>query len=170
MDCGALLSALPALPEDAGEELPVALDQFWWRAEMEGDPALKELVGAVLLMRGVVNILMALEGKEPSYFASLTRAKVQAPAFYPEFAQTVAIEGGPSAEVAKQLWERYFEYALGVAAEHRSDSLTGALRWEIGLRNALAARRAVTLGLDPNKCKVLEDHGVPVEGFDPTLG
>jgi hypothetical protein len=169
MDFGALLSALPALPEDAGEELPITLDQFWWRASMEGDPALTELVGAVLMMRGVINILMALEGKEPSYFATLNRAEVQAPTFYPEFAQTVNVDGGASAEVADQLWERYFEYALGIADEYGCDLLSTALRWEIGFRNALAIRRASTLGLDAAKYTVVEDQGVPVEEFAPWL-
>jgi len=169
MDFAALLSTLPALPDEVQEEVPIALDQLWWRVRMENDMPLRRLVEAVLLMRGVINIVMALEGKEASYFASLSRAEVQEPEFYPEFAETVPIEAGPSAAVTDRLWENYFRYALETAAMYGSPLLTAALRWEIGLRNALVKRRAAALDVDAKKLLVLEDEGMEIENYDPLL-
>ncbi len=169
MDYAALLSALPALPDQVQEDVPIALDQCWWRGSMENDEPLTRLVEAALLMRGVINIVMALEGKEPSYFASLSRAEVQEPAFYPEFAEQVPTEGAPSVQVTNQLWESYFQYALDTAATYGSPLLETGLRWEIGLRNALVERRAAALELDASKHTILEDQGLPVEDFGPVL-
>jgi len=169
MEFTALLSTLPALPDEVQENVPIALDQFWWRVRMESDVALRRLVEAVLLMRGAINIVMALEGKEASYFASLSRAEVRGPEFYPQFAETVPTEGGPSAAVADQLWENYFRYALDTAATYGSPLLAAALRWEIGLRNALVTRRASTLDVDAKEHLVLDDQGLSIEDYDPLL-
>jgi len=169
MGYGALLSALPALPDEIQRELPIALDQFWWRVSLENDEPLKRLVEAVLLMRGVINIVMAREGKEPSYFASLSRAQVQEPAFYPDFAETVSTEGAVSERVTDELWIAYFEYALETAVRYGSPLLAAALRWEIGLRNVLVERRAANLDLDPAKYRLLEDEGLPLEDYAPLL-
>ncbi len=169
MDFAALVSTLPALPDEVEEDVPIALDQFWWRVCMENDLPLRQLVEAVLLMRGVINIVMALEGKESTYFASLSRAEVQEPEFYPEFAETVPTERGHSAAVADRLWESYFQYALDTAATYGSPLLAAALRWEIGLRNAVVKRRAAALDVDANKYLVLEDQGVEIENYEPVL-
>jgi len=167
MEFTALLSTLPALPDEVQEKVPIALDQFWWRVRMESDMPLRRLVEAVLLMRGAINIVMALEGKEASYFASLSRAEVRGPEFYPEFAETVPAESGPSAAVADQLWENYFRYALDTAATYGSTLLAAALRWEIGLRNAIVTRRASALDIDAKERLVLEDEGLSIENYDP---
>jgi len=169
MDFGALISALPVLPYKVQEELPITLEQFWWRVRMEHNIALSRLVEAVLWMHGAINVVMALEGKEPSYFAPLSRAEVQEPPFYPEHAEAVPVEGGAPAQVADQLWENYFRYALEMARKYGSPLLTNMLRWEIGLRNALVARRAAALNLDVKERVVLEDEGAPVEGYDELL-
>lgn len=169
MDFAALLSTLPALPDEVEEDVPIALDQFWWRVRMENDLPLRQLVEAVLLIRGVINIVMALEGKESTYFASLSRAEVHEPEFYPEFAETVPTESGPTAAVADRLWESYFQYALNTAATHGSPLLAAALRWEIGLRNAIVKRRAALLDVDASKYLLLEDEGVEIEYYEPML-
>lgn len=169
MNFAALLSTLPALPDAAQEDIPIALDQFWWRVRMENDVPLSKLVEAVLLMRGVINIVMALEGKEPTYFASLARAEIQEPEFYPEFAEPVSTEGAPSAAITDRLWESYFQYALDTAATYSSPLLDAALRWEIGLRNAVVKRRAAALDVDTNKYLLLVDEGRGVEDYEPML-
>jgi len=164
MAFGALLSALPALPYEVEEDLPITLEQFWWRARMENDVALHRLVEAVLWLRGTTNLVMARDGREPVYFVPLSRAEVQEPPFYPEYAEEEV-----SAEAADTVWERYFRYALETAGKNGSPLLAAMLRWEIGLRNALVARRAAALNLDPNEFMVLEEEGAPVEGYDLLL-
>ena len=169
MDFAALLSTLPALPDEVQEDVPIALDQFWWRVGMENDVPLSQLVQAVMLMRGVINIVMATEGKEPTYFATLSWAEVQEPEFYPEFAETVSTQGGPSVAVTDRLWQNYFQYALDTAATYGSPLLDAALRWEIGLRNAVVKRRAATLDFEAKKYLLLEEEGVEIENYEPML-
>ena len=165
----ALLSALPALPDAPEDEIPIQLDQFWWRVDMEGDGELSKLVEAVLLMRGVVNILMAIEGKEPSYFATLGRAEVKEPEHYPEFAESFASGAESLGKGADGLWERYFEYAFDVAEECESRLLFDALTWEVGLRNALVEKRASAMNVDPSGYALLEDYSPSTDTYQPLL-
>lgn len=58
---------------------------------------------------------------------------------------------------ADDLWEAYFRYAAEVAERHRSELLSGWVRHEVGLRNALATARARRLGLDPHDFLVASD-------------
>ncbi|MFC1735307.1 hypothetical protein ACFL1X_04265 [Candidatus Hydrogenedentota bacterium] len=165
----ALLSALPALPDEPEEDIPIQMDQFWWRVGMEGDPVLSDLVEAVLLMRGVVNILMAVEGKEPSHFATLSRAEVKEPEFYPEFAESFAPDADSLGKAADGLWERYFEHAFDVARECESKLFFDSLTWEVGLRNALVEKRSAAMNMDASKHLLLEDYSPSTDTYQPLL-
>ena len=61
------------------------------------------------------------------------------------------------------IWNRYFRYAAQVAKSSNSGFLKAWVGFEVGLRNALAAARAQTLGLDPETylvCPELTDTNI----------
>ncbi len=63
-------------------------------------------------------------------------------------APEVEPEGVPRLPV-DALWERYAWWVEGVGLHRRSRFLRRWIRWEVGLRNALATARARALDLDP---------------------
>jgi hypothetical protein len=67
------------------------------------------------------------------------------------------------------IWRRYFRYMAKVARHTRSDFLSAWIEYEVGLRNAIAAARAVKLQLDPKPYLVTPELENPDVSFDTAL-
>jgi hypothetical protein len=68
-----------------------------------------------------------------------------------------------------RLWQAFFIHAAALAERHHSALLTGWVRFEVGLRNAVAAERARRLGLQPEAFLVATELGAPLRSFSSTL-
>ncbi len=140
-------AALPALGE-LGTAPPLGLAQL---LEHVG-PASRwgRLVGTLLLSDDLVQREAYLAGElsqvEPSVL-TVQQARNEAP-LPPDLAPAWEPEQGAGPLEVDTLWEAYYRYALRVAGKLGSELLARWVRFEVALRNALAAARARRLGLE----------------------
>ncbi len=148
-----LLTALPILAEP-GALPPVSPREL--RARAAGAPA-APLIDVILLEDDLRQRQGVLEGEladaEP---AVLTLDQVRGDAPLPA-TLTVSMGHHPEDLPADRVWEAYWHHAARVARRGRSRFLGAWVRVEVGLRNALAAARAASLG------RASEPHEVAVE-------
>jgi hypothetical protein len=67
------------------------------------------------------------------------------------------------------IWQRYFRYMAKIACHTRSHFLSAWIEYEVGLRNAIAAARAIKLQLDPEPYLVTPDLANPDVSFGAAL-
>jgi len=147
-----LLSALPALGE-LGSAPPLMRQDFAEAVAEAGGPV--AVIRAILLSDDLMQRQAVLAGELDAGdldLAFLTPGEAQGEAPLP--AELAAEEDGerPDTPRATQdaVWAAYFAHADEVARRTGSAFLRAWVGHEVALRNALAAERAKTLGLDPN--------------------
>ena len=101
---------------------------------------------------------------------SLPQAKDEQPLPYflaPE--QEDEIEGFINPIAVDRIWQRYFHHAAKIARFNRTRFLTAWVKFEVGLRNALAKARSEALELDPGPYLVAAELGDPDTPFGDIL-
>jgi len=143
-----LLTALPSLAEPPADPplTPQAMLEM-----LEPAPGPRKLAETVFLSDDLQLRQAVLAGEIPADLAEpvvLSGEQVRDEAPLPDFLAGEDDEAQPGSPQlgADQVWQRYFEHAAKLAA--RSEMLAEWVRYEVGLRNALAAARAKALGLD----------------------
>ena len=162
-----LASALPSLA-DLGSEPPLSLAAL--REQVSHGATARTLVDAILLGDDLLQRDAALAGEsrdaEP---ALLTAAQVRNEKPLPTY--LAPAKGDETAPIASDaVWEAYFRHADAVARMRGSRFLAAWVGHEVALRNALAARRAETLNLDPDDYRVAPELGDAEEDFADLLG
>ena len=154
-----LLSVLPAL-EPIGNVPPMSKRVFLEQVIDSNGPV--ETVETLLLCDDLSQYQALLaEEIEPDKadLAVLSIDKSENEAVLPDF--LLPEEGTDEQEDARvsvdAIWSRYFRHAAGVAKRKGSGFLRDWIRFEVGLRNALATTRAHTLELDAEAYLVAPD-------------
>jgi hypothetical protein len=146
------LGALGSAPPLSPRELLVRLD----------GPTL-DLATAIFLPDDLLQresfLAGALERPEP---AVLTSEQIRGEAPLPAPLDPRS-PGATRAVPADAVWEACWVHARSVALRHASRLLAEWVRFEVGLRNALAAERSRLLGLDPEPWLVARELGAPPE-------
>jgi hypothetical protein len=162
-----LITALPPLGE-LGTEPPMTNRQFL--EHLTDTPSPIEPVKVLLLGDDLVQREALLGGEitdaEP---AVLTPEQLRDDAPLPEY--LTRSESGTSQRriPIDSLWEAYFRFAAEVARTSHNVLLEEWVGYEVALRNALAARRAETLQLDPSDYLVATDLADENEDFTPAV-
>jgi len=78
-------------------------------------------------------------------------------------------DGGGFRVAADAVWSAYFHHAAAVAGRQASELLAGWVRFEVSLRNALAAARAKQLGLESEPYLVASALGGEAEAPTPVI-
>lgn len=167
-----LLTSLPSLG-GLGTTPPLSFAELM--EQVEDDRARRKLVGSLILMDDLQQREAQLAGElsevDP---AVLTIQQVRGETDLPDYLDPAADDaldtsrGFPS----DWLWERYFRHVQAVAQELDNRFLQAWVRFEVGLRNALATVRAKRLDLEPADYLVAPDVSAAPESFDfdPVLG
>ncbi len=166
-----VITSLPALGK-LGSSPPIGLAELVDLVGAQGPRA--KLVGTVVLLDDLLQREAFLAGElrevEPAILSvPQVRNEVPLPEYLraPEFG---ASETQVRVIEADALWESYFRYAARVAEELQSPFLHGWVRFEVGLRNALASTRAKRLGLEELGYLVATDLADPSDDFSEIIG
>jgi hypothetical protein len=173
-----LLTALPGLGE-LGADPPLTP-----RAMLEmlaPSPSAQQLASVIFLSDDLLLRQAVMSGEIPADQAEpvvLSAEQVRDEAPLPAF---LANEAGPDGEGGQgesaggaaqlgvdRVWALYFEHAARGA--RGGEMLAEWVRYEVGLRNALAAARAKALGLDAARYLVAEQLGRGEEEYAAVLG
>jgi hypothetical protein len=147
---GALGSAPPLSPRGLLERL---------------DAAPLDLATAIFLPDDLLQRESFLAGRrEPFEPAVLTSEQIRGEAPLPALLDPHS-PAKTRAVAADAVWEACYAHAAAMARRHASRLLAEWVRYEVGLRNALAADRARLLGLDPESWLVARELGAPQEEF-----
>ena len=151
-----LLTALPTLGE-LGSVPPISPSQL---LEMVTDSKKSRiLVETLLISNDLLQRQAFLSGEiEEPYPIVLTRQQVTDNEPLPEYLEEY-ISDTSGESTLNAIWEAYYRYAEFVADQHRSAFLKEFIKYEIGLRNALARARAKALNIDPHDSIVAQDLG-----------
>ncbi|MHC4695405.1 MAG: hypothetical protein ACYTFA_01535 [Planctomycetota bacterium] len=153
------LSALPTLGE-LGSAPPLRPDQLLER--LAPCPAAHRVVEVLFLH----NDLLEREGFGAGELTSVRPVVLTAGQVRNESPLPAYLTGGPARPFpANTAWEAYFRYAAGVARTFACRFLADWVRFEVGLRNALAIARARRLGLEVDDHLVAPELGEPAESF-----
>ena len=130
---------------------------------------LREVVQTVLLADDLVQREALLAGEiETVTPAVLTAAQARNEAPLPGY--LAGEEGERERRIAADaVWENYYRRAAAVARRRRSRFLREWVRYDLSLRNALAAARAKALGLEPADYLVAQELGGPPEAAAPLV-
>ena len=165
-----LLCALPALGS-FGTAPPLSKQGFWALVTESEGPA--DIVRALLLGDDLLQRETVLAGEiEPDQaeVAILSLHRQEEP--LPDFLLTEHEDQGEESRYripADLLWERYFRYTLKIARSAHSRFLGHWAGYEVGLRNAMAFKRAEALGLDPGPYLVAQELADPGADFGIVL-
>jgi len=161
------IAALPMLG-DIGSDPPLGLTDML--AHVQARPRWRRLVGTLLLFDDLLQREAFLAGEVDSVDPAVL-TPVQARNEAPLPADLVATEEpAREANVAvDDLWETYFRFAAKVGHEMGSAFLDSWVRFEVSLRNALAAARARRLGLEEADYQVAIDLSASEEDFTATM-
>jgi hypothetical protein len=161
-----LVSALPSLG-DLGSAPPMSLAAL--REHLREHRRPLAVIDALLLGDDLLQREAVLAGETDSAAPSvLTAAQVRDEEPLP--AVLAAEEDAPAPRIASDaVWGAYFRHAAAVAAREASGLLAKWVGHEVALRNALAAARAKTLGLDAADYVVAADLGSSGDDFGPVL-
>ncbi|MDY6911321.1 MAG: DUF2764 family protein [Chloroflexota bacterium] len=161
-----LLAALPGLG-DLGSVPPMTPARFLEQViDSDGNRALLE---ALLLSDDLLQRQAYLSGEaEQVGPVVLTPAQSHDEEALPEYLD-ISFKGNSSHLVPDAVLEAYFRYASSVADAQNSDFLRGWIKYEVGLRNALATERAKALNLDPQESIITEDLGEEKEDFSAVI-
>ena len=162
-----LLASLPSLGE-VGSTPPLTPAQLLDRVADAAGPS--RLIGALLLGDDLLLRESVMSDKEmDAQPAVLTAEQLRDEAPLPAMLVAEA-EEGVSRIAADVVWEAYFRYAADVARQAGSTFLSDWVGSEVALRNALAASRAKTLGLDAEAYRVVDDLADRDAEFNAVLG
>ncbi len=161
------ISALPALG-DLGSAPPIGFVRLM--ETVEDRARYRELVGVVFLLDDLLQRESFLAGElqevDPAVLSE-EQGRNEAPLPW-EIAETM--EGGSDTPIgADRLWEAYFRYAASVAEKQKNEFLAAWVRYEVALRNALAAARARRLGLEEKGYLVATDLDSETDDFSNVL-
>ncbi len=78
-------------------------------------------------------------------------------------------EGTPTKIEVDQLWDSFFRYAEELACQFRNSFLHNWVKYEVGLRNAIAEERARKLGLVPEDYFIATELGNAGIGFSGVI-
>lgn len=153
------LSALPTLGE-LGSASPLRPDQLLER--LASCPGAHRVVEVLFLH----NDLLQREGFGAGELTSVRPVVLTAGQVTGESPLPAYLSGGPARRfLADTTWDAYFRYAAGVARTCVCLFLADWVRFEVGLRNALAIARARRLGLEVDDYVVAAELGEPAESF-----
>jgi hypothetical protein len=166
-----LLSALPEL-KTFGDPPPLKKQKLLFMVEESGGPS--EIVQLILLNDDLLQREALLAGEiEPDNtdlaVLSLKQAKMEAP--LPEFLLSgteMENNADENLNAGDPVWRNFFYHALKIAQIKKSYFLEFWVKFEVGLRNALAGARAKALKLEPEPYLVapeLEDPDIMVENI-----
>lgn len=161
-----LLTALPTIGE-LGSAPPISLAQLLERvSDTEGNHTLLEtlFLSDDLLQRQAF-LSREIEQVNPSVL-SPEQAKNAEP--LPDYLE-VPYEETSAEPVLDAIWGAYYYYADRVASEQKSAFLSNWIKYEVGLRNALATTRAKILNLDPQEYVVAKSLGGDTEDFTSVI-
>lgn len=161
-----LITSLPALGE-LGTAPPINLVDL--AAHVENAESAQAVVGVLLLSEDLLHREAFLAGEPVSLRpAVLTLPQVRGDE--PLGDELATEEPGPARRIpGDALWGRFFHHAAEVALAYGSRFLAGWVRFEVSLRNALAAARARALQLDEAAYRVADDLGDPEEDFSALI-
>ena len=151
-----LLTFLPALGEP-GWPPPISLSGMLERVlDCGGNP---DVVEAILLSDDLVQYHAYSSGEVSEVESTVlapeqTRGGSPLPEYLAE-----QLEGKDEELGRDAVWEAYYRYVAEIASAQKSEFLTQWVKFEIGLRNALAIHRAKSLDLDPTEYVVVPDLG-----------
>ena len=153
-----ILSALPAL-EPIGSIPPISKIDFI--NMISGDKNLVSVVEMILLNDDLTQYEAFLSGetdKDKLDLAVISFESNESKPVLPDFLLYEEQKHDKSQDhlASDNLWARYFTHAAEVA-KYKSKFLKAWIGFEVGLRNALTAARALTLNLDPNPYLVCQD-------------
>jgi hypothetical protein len=160
-----LLSFLPGL-DVLAQKPPMSPAEFLDRLD---SPTLRRGAEAIFLADDLLqrDAVLAGDPAEPEP-AVLNELQLTGEMPLPEEI-TARQEESPGSVEADALWVAYFRYAAALAETLHSPFLREWVRFEVGLRNALAEARADALGLESARYMVAEDLGDGPAGFAPTV-
>jgi hypothetical protein len=160
-----LATALPALGEP-GSRPPLGLAEL---ADRLAGSTAEPLARAILLEEDLLlrEACLAGEAGHPRP-AILTTGQAEGRDPLPDF---LAPEREPArrAVPGDAVWAAWCQHVAGLAVEQGSAFLRAWIAAEVGLRNGLAAARARSLGLDPDRFLVAPDLGEPRPPEDAVL-
>ncbi len=166
-----LLTALPGLGE-LGSDPPMTslamLDM------LDAAPRPRQLASVIFLADDLQLRQAVLAGEIPAEQAKPTllsaeQLRDQAPLPECLAGEEVKAESDGQAQLSTdRVWAAYFTHAANVAAD--CNMLVEWVRYEVGLRNALASARAKTLGLDIARYLVTPELGCEEEEYSAVLG
>jgi hypothetical protein len=167
------LTALPSLGEPPADPplTPQAMLEM-----LEPAPRPHELAATIFLSDDLQLRQAVMSREMPADLAMpvvLSPEQVRDEAPLPGFLAGEGDEAGEQPESsgpqlgADSVWAQYFEHAARVAAG--SEMLTEWVRYEVGLRNALAVARAKALGLDPLRYVVAPQLGYDEDQYSALL-
>jgi len=155
--------ALPALG-DLGSAPPLRPAQLL--ENVADSPGLRALVEALFLFDDLLQREAFLAGEmgevDP---VVLTPAQARNEAALPAY----LAPGDEGAAAADSVWRACFRYAWDLARRRGSQFLADWVRYEVGLRNALAGARARRLGLEESDYLVAADLAATDEDFTTAL-
>jgi len=161
------ITSLPPLGE-LGSVPPVEAPELV--EHVSSAPSLKRLLETILLSDDLVQREAFLSGEVKGVLpAVLSGPQTRNEAPLPEF---LAAEQQPAGRriAVDVVWENYYRHAATVARESRSRFLGDWTRYEVTLRNVLAAARARALGLEPTDYLVAADLGGPDDEVAAAVG
>ena len=153
------LAALPALGE-LGTEPEMGFAELL--EHLSGHRGRHELVGSLLLLDDLLQREAYLAGELPQTDpAVLTVQQAHNESPLPDCLAGEAEEDANASRglAVDRLWERYFRYVASLAERLKCQFLADWVRYEVTLRNALAANRAKRLGLEAADYLVAADLG-----------
>ena len=150
-----LVTSLPVLAE-LGQPPPLRPVELLQRVEESAGP--RELVTVLLLGDDLLQRQAFMTGEiEQISPAVLTPDQVRDEQPLPYYLAN--LPAAPGRVAADAVWASYFRYAAAAGARRRSALIREWVRYEVGLRNALATMRAAALGLEAEDYLVADELG-----------
>lgn len=163
------LASLPALG-DLGTDPGMGFAELL--EHLSDHPGRHELVGSLFLLDDLLQRESYLAGELPQTDpAVLTVQQAHNESPLPD---RLVGDAEPDANASgglafDRLWERYFRYVASLAERLKCRFLAGWVRYEVTLRNTLAATRARRLGLDAADYLVAADLGLEGDALAEVL-
>jgi hypothetical protein len=164
-----ILSMLPTI-ESLGAPAPMTPREFL--ALFEHEDPVRELIAAIFLSDDLLQRQAALAGGELNGFTPsvLSRSQLSGETDLPETLLPVSGDDAMRFVAPEDaLWETYYQWLHTLATGSRSAFLREWIGFEVGLRNALAVRRAAELDLDTGGYTLAEDLGRDEDEFTAIL-
>ena len=166
-----LLTVLPSLGEPGSDPPLTPLAMLEMLASAAGSHELASLIflsDDLQLRQAVLAGEIPAEQAEPVVL-SAEQARDEAPLPIFLVAESDDGDSGGAAQLGlDRVWAIYFAHAAKVA--RGSDMLAEWVRYEVGLRNALAGARAKALGLDGARYLVMPELGYDADQYTRALG